>query len=56
MGKFSPGKVGRKCDILTDAGSEAVRRTAVMWSALNSPFLLLDTRLFRSVLFYQSRL
>jgi len=56
MGKFSLGKVRRKCDILTDFGCETIRRTALMWSALNSPFLLLDTRLVRSVLFYQSRL
>ena len=55
MGKFSLGEVGRKCDIFTDAGSEAVSRTALMWSASNRLFPLLDTRLVRSVLFYQSR-
>jgi hypothetical protein len=56
MGKFSLGKVWRKCDIFTDAGCEAVSQTALMCSALNPLFLLLDTRLFRSVLLYQSRL
>jgi hypothetical protein len=54
-GKIVTWKGMKEMPYLTDVACEADSRTALMCSALNRLFLLLDSRLVRSVLCYQSR-